>query len=95
VSLERADIENIAWLARLSLKEDEITDYQCELSRILQLVEQMNAIKTDAITPLAHPLEISSRLREDKITETDQRDENQKFAPEVDAGYYLVPKVIE
>jgi aspartyl-tRNA(Asn)/glutamyl-tRNA(Gln) amidotransferase subunit C len=95
MSLERPDIENIALLARLSLQENEITDYQKEIGNILKLVEQMNGVDTDSILPLAHPLEVSARLREDKVTETDQRDNLQLFAPEVEAGFYLVPKVIE
>ena len=95
MSLERSDIENIALLARLSMKEDEIPDYQKELGNILEMVEQINSVITDDISPLAHPLEIIARLREDRVTETDQRDNNQKIAPEVDSGFYLVPKVID
>ena len=95
MSLKRSEIENIAWLARLSLNEDEIPVYQNELEQILNLVEQMNNINTDTILPLAHPLKISAQLREDKITETNQRAMNQQTAPDVKDGYYLVPKVIE
>ena len=95
MSLERSDIENIALLARLSMKEDKIPDYQKELGNILEMVEQMNNVNTDDISPLAHPLEIIARLREDSVTETNQRDKNQKIAPEVDSGFYLVPKVID
>jgi aspartyl-tRNA(Asn)/glutamyl-tRNA(Gln) amidotransferase subunit C len=95
VSLERSDIENIALLARLSMKEDKIPDYQKELGNILEMVKQMNNVNTDDISPLAHPLEIIARLREDSVTETNQRDKNQKIAPEVDSGFYLVPKVID
>jgi aspartyl-tRNA(Asn)/glutamyl-tRNA(Gln) amidotransferase subunit C len=88
-------IENIAALAKLSMKGDEIEDYQADLGKILDLVEQMNAVNTDPVEPLAHPLEISARLREDRITETNERDKNQASAPEVEDGFYLVPKVIE
>ncbi len=95
MSLERSDIENIALLARLSMKEDKIPDYQKELGNILEMVKQMNNVNTDDISPLAHPLEIIARLREDSVTETNQRDKNQKIAPEVDSGFYLVPKVID
>ena len=95
MSLKRSEIENIAWLARLSLNEDEIPVFQNELEQILNLVEQMNNIDTDTILPLAHPLEICAQLREDKITETNQRAINQQTAPDVKDGYYLVPKVIE
>lgn len=95
MSLESADIQNIARLARLALKEDEIPEYQQTLGNILGLVEQMQAIETGNIAPLAHPLEISARLRPDEITEVDQREKLQQIAPETDKGFYLVPRVIE
>lgn len=95
MSLESADIQNIARLARLALKEDEIPEYQQTLGNILGLVEQMQAVETGNIAPLAHPLEISARLRPDEITEVDQREKYQQIAPETDKGFYLVPRVIE
>jgi len=93
--LDGTDIKSIAWLARLAVLEDEIADYQRELGTILGLVTQMQAIETGAIVPLAHPLEINARLRQDEITESDQRYKYQQIAPETDQGYYLVPRVIE
>ncbi|MEX2353801.1 MAG: Asp-tRNA(Asn)/Glu-tRNA(Gln) amidotransferase subunit GatC [Gammaproteobacteria bacterium] len=95
MSLEHSDIKNIAWLARLELKEEEIPGYQQELDGILGLVEQMKSVETGTTRPLAHPLDINARLRPDLITETDQREKFQGIAPDVDKGYYLVPKVIE
>jgi aspartyl-tRNA(Asn)/glutamyl-tRNA(Gln) amidotransferase subunit C len=95
MSLHDTDIKNIARLARLGLSEDEIPEYQQALGNILGLVEQMQAVDTGDIAPLAHPLEISARLRTDEITERDQRDKFQQFAPETDKGFYLVPRVIE
>lgn len=95
MSLERSDIKNIAWLARLAVHEDEISGYQQELTPIISLVEQMKSVNTEGIAPLAHPLDINARLRPDEVTETDQRNKYQQIAPEVDQGYYLVPKVIE
>ena len=95
MSLKRTDIENIAWLARLSLKQDEISVYEDELGKIFELVEQMKTVNTDSITAIAHPLDIGARLREDNVTETDNREENQDCAPETEAGFYLVPKVID
>lgn len=95
MSLNKTDIEQIAWLARLAIAEDDIPNYASNLSDILELVEQMNAINTKDILPLAHPLEITTRLREDKITEQDQREHFQSIAPQVEDGHYLVPKVIE
>ncbi len=95
MSLMPEDIKKIAQLARLNLSENEITLYAPQLSSILQLIEQMNQIETTHIEPLAHPLDISQRLRPDVITESNLRDKFQRLAPQVEAGLYLVPKVIE
>lgn len=95
MSLDKSDIDKIAWLARFSISEEDIPNYLHDVSNILKLVEKMNSVNTDNIEPLAHPLEITARLRDDKVTETDQREHFQKIAPVVDNGHYLVPKVIE
>jgi aspartyl-tRNA(Asn)/glutamyl-tRNA(Gln) amidotransferase subunit C len=95
MSLHRTDIEKIAHLARLAVAEEDIPRYARELSNILQMVEQMNSVDTRAVVPMAHPLEAGQRLRADEITETDQREQFQSIAPQVEAGLYLVPKVIE
>ncbi|MDH5300778.1 MAG: Asp-tRNA(Asn)/Glu-tRNA(Gln) amidotransferase subunit GatC [Gammaproteobacteria bacterium] len=95
MSLEKADVEKIAHLARLSLDEKDIPAYAENLSNILNLVEQMNSIDTSGVAPMAHPLDAVQRLRSDEVTEIDQRDHFQKFAPAVENGLYLVPKVIE
>ena len=95
MSLNRKDVEKIAWLARLSLDEKDIPDYVQDLSSILSLVERMNTVDTHGITPLAHPLDMEARLRDDEVMETNQRDHFQQNAPAVEDGYYLVPRVIE
>jgi len=95
MSLENKEIKKIAWLARLALDDDDIPALSRDLGNILGLVEQMNAVNTDGVKPLAHPLEIKARLRRDEVTEPDQRDHFQRFAPAVEDGLYLVPKVIE
>jgi len=95
MSLDKSDIDKIAWLARISISEEDIPNYIHDVSNILNLVEKMNNVDTDNIEPLAHPLEITARLRDDKVTESDQRTHFQEFAPAVDNGHYLVPKVIE
>lgn len=95
MALQRSDIKNVAWLARLAVSEDEISAYQQELDPIIGLVAQMQTVNTETIEPLAHPLDMHARLRPDAITETNQRDKYQQIAPEVDKGYYLVPRVIE
>jgi len=95
MSLEKSDVEKIAHLARLSISDDDIPSYADNLSNILQLVEQMNSVDTNDITPMAHPLSESQRLREDNVTELNQRDYFQQIAPATENGLYLVPKVIE
>ena len=95
MSLDKSDIDKIAWLARLSISEADIPNYIHDVSNILNLVEKMNSINTDDIEPLSHPLELTARLRQDKVTESDQRAHFQEIAPSVDNGHYLVPKVIE
>jgi aspartyl-tRNA(Asn)/glutamyl-tRNA(Gln) amidotransferase subunit C len=95
MSLERADVEKIAHLARLAIHDQDIPDYVRNVSKILDFVEQMNAVDTAGVTPMAHPLDATQRLRPDEVTETDQRSLFQSVAPQVEAGLYLVPKVIE
>ena len=93
--LEKTDILKIAQLARLQLRDDEVQGYTQQLSGILDFVNQMNAVDTQNIDPLAHPLDIAARLREDLVTEQNQREQFQAIAPRVEAGLYLVPRVIE
>ena len=95
MSLVRKDVERIAHLARLSIDGQELDAYAESLSRILGLIEQMNAVDTRGVIPMAHPQEGGARLRDDRVTETNQRDKFQKLAPATDAGLYLVPRVIE
>ena len=95
MSLERQDIQKIAHLARLGIRDQDIPAYARDLSNILGLVEQMNSVDTSDVTPMAHPLDAVQRLREDEVTEVDQRERFQQLAPKVEAGVYLVPKVIE
>ena len=95
MSLDAKEVEKIAHLARLAISAADVPEYARNLSRILDLVEQMNAVNTDDVTPMAHPLELSQRLRPDQVTESDQREHFQAIAPRVDDGLYLVPKVIE
>jgi aspartyl-tRNA(Asn)/glutamyl-tRNA(Gln) amidotransferase subunit C len=95
MSLDKTEVQKIAWLARLAIDEQDIPNYSDELSNILGLVERMNSVNTDGITPLASPLDLSARLRADEVTEKDQRDHFQENAPLTEDGCYLVPKVIE
>lgn len=95
MSLDKTTVTQIAHLARLSLTAGETAAYQQELGQILDLVNQLDAAATTSVTPLAHPLDLSARLRPDTVTETDQRTIFQAQAPAVEDGYYLVPKVID
>ncbi len=93
--LTQADVERIAHLARLEINERESKVFSESLSRILVLIEEMNAVDTSTIEPMAHPQDVGLRLRTDVVTETDHHAEFQEIAPATEAGLYLVPKVVE
>lgn len=95
MSIDAEKVKNIAHLARLGIDEGQIPAYAEQLSNILDLVAQMSEVDTDEVTPMAHPLDAVQRLRPDVVKETDQREQFQSIAPEVDDGVYLVPQVIE
>ena len=99
MSLTSADIARIANLARLELKPEEGERMLAQINGFFELVEQMRAVDTTGIVPLAHPLatiqDITLRLREDRVNEPDNREANQRNAPAVEHGLFLVPKVIE
>lgn len=95
MTLGRNDVEKIALLARLQINDDDIPSYEQNLSDILELVEQLGGAEVAAVEPMAHPLDMAQRLREDVVSEPDQRDRFQQIAPQTEAGLYLVPKVIE
>jgi aspartyl-tRNA(Asn)/glutamyl-tRNA(Gln) amidotransferase subunit C len=95
MALERSDVDKIAHLARLAVP-DAAKDRLCaDLCNILALVEQMGAVDTQGVEPMAHPLHMTQRLRPDQATEPDQRAHFQAIAPQTNRGLYLVPKVIE
>jgi aspartyl-tRNA(Asn)/glutamyl-tRNA(Gln) amidotransferase subunit C len=96
MSLTRERIDSIARLARLRLDEREVPVYQETLSRIIDFVSELERADTADVQPMAHPLPgLSQRMRADDITETDRHEKYQANAPQVAAGLYLVPKVIE
>ena len=95
MALDSKTVQDIARLARLKVSEQEIEKYASELSNILDLVAQMEATATDNIEPMTHPFDATLRMREDKITEHDQREKFQAIAPNAENGLYLVPKVID
>lgn len=95
MSLTADDVNKIAYLARLGIDAQDTESYAKDLSGMLDLVAQMGAVNTEGVTPMAHPFEQAQRLRLDQINESNQRDDFQLIAPQVEAGLYLVPKVIE
>ncbi len=100
MSLHLTDIARLAKLAQLDLSEQQAADTLAKLNDIFALVEQMKAVDTSGVEPLSHPVaawrnDLAMPLREDRITETNHRDDYQHPAPAVQDGLYLVPKVIE
>ena len=99
MSLTSQDIARIANLARLELSPDESARLQVQTNDFFNIVEKMRAVDTTGIDPLAHPLDtiqaMSLRLRDDVASEPNNREANQKTAPAVEKGLFLVPKVIE
>jgi aspartyl-tRNA(Asn)/glutamyl-tRNA(Gln) amidotransferase subunit C len=99
MSLSLEQVQRIAVLARIDVSADEARGVMEQLNRVLALIDQMQAQDTRGIEPMAHALDaqlqLSQRLREDKVTEPDRRAEYQAVAPAVEQGLYLVPRVIE
>jgi aspartyl-tRNA(Asn)/glutamyl-tRNA(Gln) amidotransferase subunit C len=95
MSISSDQITHIARLARLKTDQEKSEYFARHLSRIMDLVEQMNKIDTDGIEPMSHPQDAALRLREDIVTAENQREQYQSLAPASRDGLYLVPKVIE
>src|SRR6185369_1515345 len=99
MSLDLEQIRRIARLARIAVSEAEAVQAATELNALLGLVEQLQAVDTTGIEPMAHALDallpIAQRMREDRVTETDRRADFQGQAPAVEGGLYLVPRVVE
>lgn len=93
--LDKKTVQQIAHLARLSVPDSEIPRYQSELSRILDLAEQMQTCSTAEVEPMTHPFDAILRMRADEVTEFDQHEKFQNLAPATENGLYLVPKVID
>ena len=89
------ELSTVAALAKLDISAEELPNYMDQINGVLSLIQNMQAVNTDDIEPLSHPLELQQRLREDVVSETNQRDALQAIAPETATGLYLVPKVIE
>lgn len=95
MTLSVSDVKRIADLAYIEIDEDEAKETLIQLSGIFNLIETMQAVDTSTVEPMSHAQSVVQRLREDEVTETDQRELYQSIAPQVEAGLYLVPQVIE
>lgn len=93
--LNTSNIDKIAHLAKLIIPKNKNQSIKKELNKILDLVTQMDEVDTTMIEPLSHPYNVSQPLREDIVTETNQRALLQSIAPQTEAGLYMVPVVIE
>ena len=95
MAIDASEIQKVAHLARLSIDDNQVEATAGTISKILDLVDQMQSVNTDNVEPMAHPLDATQRLREDVVTEPDNREKLQSCAPAVEDGLFLVPRVIE
>ena len=95
MSLTADDVNRIAHLARLGIDKQDVESYARDLSGMLDMMTRMSELNTDNVEPMAHPMDQAQRLRPDVVTEQNNRETFQAIAPQVEAGLYLVPKVIE
>ena len=95
MSLTLDQVKRVAVLARIEISESEALTAWGHLNDIFGFIEQMQAVDTEGVAPMSHAQDVVQRLREDRVTEADQRSLFQSVAPQLDGGLYLVPKVIE
>jgi aspartyl-tRNA(Asn)/glutamyl-tRNA(Gln) amidotransferase subunit C len=95
MAIESSDIAKLAKLARIEINDADAQETAKRISDVLALVDQLQAVNTDDVLPMAHPLDAVQKLRPDVVTEPNQRDSFQSIAPATQDGLYLVPKVIE
>ena len=95
MALTREQLEKIAMLARVELPHDAAGEVTQNVSRIIDFFDALSDVDTTGVSPMAHPLDMTQRLRADEVTEHNQRDKFQQAAAQVQDGLYLVPKVID
>ena len=99
MKLSPDDLKRLALLAKITLSDADVGALQTQLSGVFDLIDELQAVDTTGIEPLAHPLDVvqhmAQRLREDRVTETDQRAANMANAPAEENGLFLVPKVLD
>ena len=95
MNIKRQEIEKLATLARIAIDESTIAEVTERLGSVLELVDQLQAADTSGVEAISHPMQGTQRLREDEVTELNQRKALQAIAPDTEEGLFLVPKVIE
>ena len=95
MSVDTEHVQRIAELSRLAMDADQAREFASGLSDIFDFVEQLDGADIEGVEPMAHPMDAAQRMRPDAVTEPDRRDDYQAIAPAVEAGLYLVPRVIE
>ncbi len=95
MAIQQDEIAKIAELARIRIADDQIGQVTQRITEILHMVDQLQAVDTSDVEPMANPLDATQRLRPDEVTESNRREDFQAIAPAVENGLYLVPKVIE
>ncbi len=95
MEIDAALIDRLSWLARIEIDQAEKTRLQQDINAILQLVDQLQAVDTEGVEPMAHPMDLAQPLRDDAVTEGDVRADFHPLAPAVEQGLYLVPRVVE
>ncbi len=95
MAIEKSQVKDVAHLARLTIDEHDVEATTHTIGCILTLVDQMQAVNTEGIAPMAHPVDAKQRLRADEVTEPDLREQLQRCAPAVEEGLFLVPRVME
>jgi len=95
MSLNKSEVGKIALLAKLHVNDTDVDEIADRITEILSLIDQMQAIDTESVEPMSHPLDAVQILREDVVTERNHRDELQKLAPKAENGLYLVPQVLD
>jgi len=93
--ITRADVEHVARLARLALSDDELTELQEQLARILEHAERVTSLDTEGVPPTSHPVPLANVVRNDSVGECLTQDEALAGAPEAEAGQFRVPRIIE
>ena len=95
MSIKKSEIEHLCNLSKLNLGEEEQSIFLSQMQSILEMIKELEGVDTGEIAPMAHPLQMSQRLREDEITEFNERDKYQKNTDFAEDGFYKVPKVID